>query len=234
MNLSRSASSRAGRASDCLGIGAGDANNEQSAPLAAAEGTAWRWMAASLLWLALVGAGTVWLLDYSNKVGVAGRAPATIPGVSLVRAGGLKPTLVMFAHPQCPCSRASVVQLDRLMARSGQAFNAQVFFLLPAGMNESWSKGSLWRQAAGIPGVRVAVDREGREAALFGAATSGHCVLYDKEGNLLFQGGLTPARGHEGDSVGADAVLQLLKQRGAEVAVAPVFGCGLCEEGGAQ
>jgi hypothetical protein len=173
-------------------------------------------------------------LEYSQTAGDASGAPVKLPAGSLLELQRQKPTLAMFVHPHCPCSRASVSELDRLLARSGQTLAAQVFFLLPKGMDESWCKGSLWRQAAAIPGVKVTLDLEGREATLFGAATSGHCVLYDPQGRLLFQGGLTPARGHEGDSVGVEAVLTLLKKTAHHVAIAPVFGCALCEEGGAQ
>ena len=55
-------------------------------------------------------------------------------------------------------------------------------------------------------------------------ATSGHALLFDRDGRLLFRGGITPARGHEGDNFGASAIAARLAGRPAR-AEAPVFGC---------
>jgi hypothetical protein len=45
---------------------------------------------------------------------------------------------------------------------------------------------------------------------------------------LLFSGGITPARGHEGDSAGSDAIVELVKGRiPSNVIREPVFGCTL-------
>ena len=36
----------------------------------------------------------------------------------------------------------------------------------------------------------------------FGAETSGQTLLYDRDGRLLFSGGTTGSRGHDGDNAG--------------------------------
>ena len=54
--------------------------------------------------------------------------------------------------------------------------------------------------------------------------TSGHALLFDRDGHLLFSGGITPARGHEGDNFGASAIAARLAGRPAP-AETPVFGC---------
>ena len=51
-------------------------------------------------------------------------------------------------------------------------------------------------------------DISGDEARRFGAATSGEALLYSPSGKLLFHGGITPSRGHEGGSVGRDALVR--------------------------
>jgi hypothetical protein len=80
----------------------------------------------------------------------------------------------------------------------------------PPGFTSNWAKTSLWRSAAAIPGVSETVD-DGREARLFGAATSGQTMVYDRNGRLLFSGGITAARGHLGDNPGASAITALLE-----------------------
>jgi hypothetical protein len=52
-------------------------------------------------------------------------------------------------------------------------------------------------------------------------------VLYDARGRLLFRGGLTSARGHEGDSAGLQRISSLLRTGQADRSDAPVYGCSL-------
>ncbi len=70
-------------------------------------------------------------------------------------------------------------------------------------------------------------DLAGREAALFSVSTSGTTVLYDAGGARLFAGGITSARGHEGNSFGQQRLVALLGHGAADRGDSPVFGCGL-------
>lgn len=134
----------------------------------------------------------------------------------------------MALHPACPCSRASVEELDRLLAHAQGLVTANVLFFKPRDVPDGWEQTDLWRKAASIPGVRVVRDDEGAEAERFRAVTSGQVVLYSAAGELLFSGGITPSRGHEGDNAGLSAVTALLTGAGAgALAETPVFGCSL-------
>jgi hypothetical protein len=58
-------------------------------------------------------------------------------------------------------------------------------------------------------------------------------VLYNSDGQLLFSGGITGARGHEGDNAGEDLVIAGLNGQNVGFQHTPVFGCSLqdqCEE----
>ena len=83
-----------------------------------------------------------------------------------------------------------------------------------------------------IPGVRVLVDVDGREAARFGARTSGTVLVYSPHGALLFAGGITASRGHSGDNLGRDAVVTILDRGQPDRTATPVFGCPLCSSTG--
>ncbi|MFN0022108.1 MAG: hypothetical protein ACKVP0_27995 [Pirellulaceae bacterium] len=104
----------------------------------------------------------------------------------------------------------------------------RVAFVQPPGTNTDWAHTDIWQAAAAIPGVAVALDHHGLEARRFGARTSGEAFLYDSAGRLVFQGGITPARGHEGDSAGKTAIARWIAAPPAE-ARAPVFGCPLLD-----
>jgi hypothetical protein len=137
-------------------------------------------------------------------------------------------TLVVFAHPHCPCTRATLRELERLAAQTNGMLDLRVVFVQPPGTREDWALTELWQFARAIPGTTVSVDVDGVETRRFGARTSGEAILYDPEGKLVFQGGITPARGHEGDSVGRTAIVNWVTNHPAE-ARAPVFGCPLLD-----
>jgi hypothetical protein len=71
----------------------------------------------------------------------------------------------------------------------------------------------------------------GQEAKLFGAKTSGDVLLFGANGKLIFAGGITASRGHEGDNPGADAMLKALgesrRNKVSTTTATPVFGCSL-------
>jgi len=180
-------------------------------------------------WLIAVGAGMRTLAAYTYTPGEPARASAYWPATATVARGTSRPTLVMFAHPQCPCSRAAVSELARLMAGAHGALDATVMVLHPAATPPGWEHTDIWRTAAAIPGVSVVTDEAGREADAFGAVVSGQTFLYNASGRLLFAGGITLGRGHEGDNPGRAAVLDWVTT-GRGATRGPVFGCTLKQE----
>jgi hypothetical protein len=187
--------------------------------------------AALLVWVPAVAYGFSILLQYSNTPGVAEATPIVWPHGAMVALNGKGSTLMLFAHPQCPCSRASLGELARILALAGNRLDANVFFYSSPHEPESWVQSDLWKQADEIPGVRVHMDPGGRIARGFGARTSGHTLLYDPQGRLKFTGGITAARGHSGDNAGRDAIVALLRGEAASLGTLPaktkVFGCSL-------
>jgi len=178
----------------------------------------------------MVGAGFTVLARYQNASGTVGRTPSDWPAQTRVALDQKRNTLVMFAHPQCPCSRASIEELNRLLARCHGGVTVQVWFFKPAGFSEDWTRTSLWRSAAAIPGVTVYDDPDGAQARLFGAETSGYVLLYDPRGKLRFRGGITGSRGHAGDNAGEDAIVSLLDGQEPNLSQTPVYGCSLLGE----
>jgi hypothetical protein len=131
----------------------------------------------------------------------------------------------MAAHPRCPCTRASIEELSKVLARSSTPVDVQVLFYKPRGAD--WAPTDLWRQAVAIPGVQAIWDEDGMAAERFGARTSGHTLLFHPDGKLLFSGGITSSRGHSGPSKGNLSLAHWLTpgERGADEAL--VFGCPL-------
>jgi hypothetical protein len=165
-------------------------------------------------------------LNYENAAGAPASPPSVWPEESEIARVPGRFTLVMFAHPECPCTRASLAELDVLMARISGKVAASVRFRKPGAKEDEVRNAALWRKASSIPGVSPGFDGDDAQVARFGAQVSGQTLLYDPNGRLVFRGGITRARGHEGNNAGLNAVIRLVNGEPAD-AQARVFGCSL-------
>lgn len=184
-------------------------------------------IASGTLWLAAVGIGLWILCRYENTPGLAAASPKFWPVESQLQRTEGRATLVMLAHPHCPCTRASIGELDLLMEQCQGLVTAHVIFIQPKGFADKWSRTDLWQSVAAIPDVTVRQDVGGIEARRFHAETSGQVLLYDRTGKLLFSGGITGSRGQSGDNAGRSAIVSLLTAgiNGRDQTL--VFGCAL-------
>src|SRR4029078_3557625 len=73
--------------------------------------------AAVALWVPTVAYGVNVLWKYSTTPGNPGTPPLDWPANSSIERGKGSATLVMFLHPQCPCSKAGLGELSMIMAR---------------------------------------------------------------------------------------------------------------------
>jgi hypothetical protein len=186
---------------------------------------------ATSLWLLLVADAMTFLAAYSNTPGAPGAAPKRWPSESQIALDSTRPTLLLLAHPHCPCTNATLGELEVLMAQTQGKMNPHVIFIRPEGFPEDWAKSDLWRKASAIPGVTVEIDNGNVEAHRFHVETSGEALLYGSDGRLLFAGGITLSRGHSGDNPGRAAITSLVNRGSAEESVTPVFGCSLFAAG---
>ena len=106
--------------------------------------------------------------------------------------------------------------------------DAVVVLVQPPGVPAEWSRTELWATAIADGELRVVEDAGAAGARDFRAQTSGQVLVYDQAGALRFVGGITPGRGHLGDSVGRAKILELL-DGGATGSVmrCATFGCAL-------
>jgi hypothetical protein len=172
-------------------------------------------------WLGLVATGFAFWERYDGTPGQANHADS----LPVPTCGGWE--LVLFAHPHCPCTRASLGELAELAHQAGPNLAIRVVFVRPNDAPKGWERSESWNLAEAIPGVRVSCDPDGSEAQRSGARTSGHLVVYDPQGRVAFYGGITRGRGRVGESVGRQAVLDLLVGKEPAIRETPVFGCAL-------
>ena len=150
-----------------------------------------------------------------------GLTPKHFPSVNGVALRDAQPTVLVFIHPLCPCTPATLAQLkliadsaDVSVIQSGPAVDIQ-----DEDVGRSAQKVSRFE--------RVIDDRSGELARSFGAMTSGHIVAYAPDGSLLFRGGITPGRGMTGPSQGLAELAKALETSMPSAVDPDVFGCSI-------
>jgi hypothetical protein len=181
------------------------------------------------LWLALLAVGLRFMMNYERTPGATGEVPSAWPTASALKPATDRATLLLFAHPRCPCTRATIGELAKVMAHTQKTLRACVIFFQPPNTDRAWTDTDLQESAAAIPGVTVLRDRNGVEAKRFGAETSGHALLFAADGRLLFSGGITASRGHAGENAGESAIVSIANGHGTPRRTSLVFGCSFAE-----
>jgi hypothetical protein len=182
------------------------------------------WLLGLLAWLGLIAGGHIWLLRYGFAEGATSMAPRTIPASLGLPQRLARPQLLLALHPRCPCSRATVRELAKILTRAPNTCDVTVLMYKPADEPDRWMDGVLLDDCRRMA-CQIRADPEGRLAAALGRLTSGGVVLYDAEGRLRYQGGITASRGHEGDNAGERGVIEILRGRRLSQKSMPVFGC---------
>ena len=186
------------------------------------------WGGLAVAWLTLVGFGFRELAREQLTPGAGAAIPAgSFPSGTSISLSSSAPTLVVFLHPYCPCSRATLHELQLVLAEAKTKVTTNFVFTVPAGLPGDWKKSGLWQSALQVAGTRVLEDGQGREAHAFGATTSGDCFLYSEQGRLLYHGGVTALRGHEGPNRGEEALREVIGNGRVATFNAPAFGCSL-------
>lgn len=166
---------------------------------------------------------------YSMAPGAPPSVPERWPGSSLVTQSSNRATVIMFLHPRCTCSNASLIELQQIANQHRDVLSLWVLINEPAGAPPDWVSTSIVERARAIPNATTVRDRNGDEARRFGVTTSGHVVVYDVTRTLRFSGGITGSRGQVGDNEGLRNVVAVLRGDGASRHTHPTLGCGLLD-----
>ncbi len=190
----------------------------------------------ALCWLGSIAAAANMFWNYEGTPGASLPAPGRFPVQAAVadklRLARHRDTILLFLHPHCPCSRATLHELRRIHEDIHRKAAVTILFVKPPGARRGWCHTFLWRRAKKFRWATVGRDANGRLARIFNARTSGQLCLYARNGRLLFSGGITGARGHRGPNAGMASVVRLVNSNPGHASRrasshAPVFGCSL-------
>ena len=171
--------------------------------------------------------------DYASSPGVKGDVPEFLSkfhiDTSLMPSAQTKDMretacVILFYHPHCPCTRATVNNLDLIQQTIKRSVRLFAFAYHPKSKDSSWINTPVTRQLAKI-GFETTPDPGATVCQRFGVFTSGHVLAYNKSGKLVFNGGVTTSRGHEGTGVPMSELISSINQPTKQTAVWPVFGC---------
>lgn len=191
---------------------------------------------AVLIWICALLAGWHAMTTYAFLDDGANdeRAVTAWPDQSVLPRDKATLTLVLFLHPKCPCTSATLTELENIQARIARARAAAPHLVVvpvtPSQPSDDWRDAPVVRRAAKLPMAEVVVDRGGREARRFGVATSGTILAFAADGRRVFAGAITDGRGHEGTNPGSEALAALLTLGLTSDESFPTWGCRLAFE----
>lgn len=140
--------------------------------------------------------------------------------------------LVIFIHPQCPCTIATLSELEAILVRKTVPTTCVISATDPEWLTSKVMQQIKKLQTHYSASIDIFLDTDGSEGERFEAIASGHCMYFDRHGKKVFSGGITASRGHVGDSDARYRLLELIQMEpdGVDVEVVncfPVFGCRL-------
>ena len=184
-------------------------------------------LVAYAIWGGLLLIGHIVLFEYEMTAGPFVNLKRIFPTKSSILLTHGRPNIILFLHPCCPCSVASVDEFHQLMREGEKDAIGTVVFYMPHEQEAEWSHQPIVSSVKRIRNTSVLYDTDGSQAELFGAATSGHVFIFDGRGVLQFSGGITGSRGHTGDNHNFEMARATIIDRRPKFATAPVFGCSL-------
>ena len=169
--------------------------------------------------------------EYTFTAGSSPTTPAKLPVLSgIPRTTGQK-QLVMFVHPHCQCTKASLTELSRALndIQKQGVQCPQVTFVIrqPELADERWESSPIITQCTSFETAQLLHDPGGRQARIFGVMNSGTCCLFNETGDLQFLGGITISRGHQGLNPGSVMLKDSILHGSIVSNPVPVFGCAL-------
>ena len=179
--------------------------------------------------IGIIVSGSVKILDYSNRPGESGDVPERILKLNELEnaLSPSAPTLLLFLHPHCPCTKATIKNLDSVLNTSPDTVNFYAVAFCPLDETEQWVQSPIMNTLIEDLDAKVIIDHGSEISSAFGIKCSGHILLYSDRGELQFDGGITSSRGHEGYCLPQNDLQKILSNDAEQPVHWPVFGCPL-------
>src|SRR5271165_3787182 len=105
------------------------------------------WLLFAGAWCVAIGSGLRGLAVYATTPGDPGLGADRWPSDSEIPFDARRPNLILFVHPRCPCSSASLTELERILAATGSRAATHVLVFRPTQAATDWEQTGLWDRA---------------------------------------------------------------------------------------
>src|SRR5438552_1238510 len=109
---------------------------------------------ASAFWLVAVFVCVYLLALHELTPGRVGKVGGW-PGSHLVALGHGTKTLLVFIHPGCPCTEATMTELRRILDENGNLVRASVLAFRPSAAASNWERTDLYERLVRFPDVKL-------------------------------------------------------------------------------
>ncbi|EAQ79967.1 hypothetical protein [Blastopirellula marina] len=192
----------------------------------------WKWTVSAIVVGWGVALCAVWwsMTAYSYQIDGTALPIVAWPSDANLSIAADRPTVLLFLHPRCPCSAASLTELEQAILETPAARKPRVLVIaaVPTQYDAQWTETRNVVRGEQLPHASVVIDAGGLESHKFGVVSSGHVMAFAPSGELLFSGGVTQSRGHAGNNTGRASLIRALTGVAFSTAEIPVFGCRLC------
>lgn len=134
----------------------------------------------------------------------------------------------LFIHPECSCTHRSLVALEKLQNQFPDLPAVKLYVASYSGGNLSdWRVASNYKAALKIAKTTIVEDPEATLAKRAGALASGTLCIRDRQGMIIYLGGLTDSRSC--DVIGPNylAIREFLANHYTSIDHSRVYGCHL-------
>jgi hypothetical protein len=116
------------------------------------------WLLGGGLWVLLLAGGWHALLRHEFTPGPGDGGPEHWPAQTALVRDPARMTLVLFALRNCPCTRATLGELEEILARAAEQVNVQIVLVSPEETSDDRVGAGIEALAESLPGVRVRID----------------------------------------------------------------------------
>ncbi len=178
-----------------------------------------------VIWITAMFGGAVVVARYGLGEGAKDRVLTCLPEDLRETSASDVQHLFVFLHPRCPCSRATVQEFLSIVDRIDDRCDCTAYLVCPGDTGREFAEGKILEALRTSKKINIVYDLGGDSAKRMGVRTSGHTFLFSASGNLLFEGGITGARGQIGENGGKHGLSDKLASPGKTLFRWPVYGC---------
>lgn len=178
------------------------------------------------IWVGSIIWSTKAMLIFQFTPGKMGKVFNDFPQKSKLVLDQTLPTLILFLHPKCTCSKASVEEIKIIKSSIKKEFKL-IAVVQTASLKLTDELEKLKEELSTLPHSTIVNDSYSFETNLFSVKTSGQIYIYSSFGELIYTGGSTSSRGTSSPSELRRTIASILEtnKKPHQLITKSIYGC---------